>query len=230
MINHDALEAPSLAESQLLHQPRNLESIIMKRTIALAALALTSSLALAACTDDTASDAPETTTTTTSETATQSSEETGMNDQMGAEGHDHPADGGQPPAGIAAEENPTYPVDTEVVLTADHMPGMEGAEATIAGAFDTTTYSVSYTPTDGGDPVTDHRWVVHEEFVDPGQAPLPEGSEVVLDAEHMSGMKGVEATIDYSTDETVYMVDLTVDRMTMTNHKWVTESEIAPAE
>lgn len=58
MINHDALEAPSLAESQLLHQPRNLESIIMKRTIALAALALTSSLALAACTDDTASDAP----------------------------------------------------------------------------------------------------------------------------------------------------------------------------
>lgn len=122
----------------------------MKRTIALAAFALTSSLALAAGTDDAASDAPETTTTTTSETATQSSEETGMNDQMGAEGHDHPADGGQPPAGIAAEENPTYPVDTEVVLTADHMPGMEGAEATIAGAFDTTTYSVSYTPTDGG--------------------------------------------------------------------------------
>ena len=40
----------------------------------------------------------------------------------------------------------------------------------------------------------------------------------------------VEATIDYSTDETVYMVDLTVDGMTMTNHKWVTESEIAPAE
>ena len=39
MINHDALEAPSLAESQLLHQPRNLESIIIKRTIALAALA-----------------------------------------------------------------------------------------------------------------------------------------------------------------------------------------------
>ena len=219
MINHDALEAPSLAESQLLHQPRNLESIIMKRTIALAALALTSSLALAACTDDTASDAPETTTTTTSETATQSSE-----------GHDHPADGGQPPAGIAAEENPTYPVGTEVILTADHMPGMDGATATISGAFDTTTYSVSYTPTDGGDPVTDHRWVVHEELVDPGQAPLPEGSEVVLDAEHMSGMKGTEATIDYSTDETVYMVDLTVDGMTMTNHKWVTESEIAPAE
>lgn len=46
----------------------------------------------------------------------------------------------------------------------------------------------------------------------------------------MSGMKGAGATIDYSTEETVYMVDLTVDGMTMTNHKWVTESEIQPAE
>lgn len=46
----------------------------------------------------------------------------------------------------------------------------------------------------------------------------------------MSGMQGAEATIDYSTDETVYMVDLTVDGMEMTNHKWVTESEIQPVE
>ena len=106
----------------------------------------------------------------------------------------------------------------------------KSAEATISGAFDTTAYSVSYTPTEGGAPVTDHRWVVHEELVDPGQAPLPNGASVVLDAEHMSGMKGAEATIDYSTEETVYMVDLTVDGMTMTNHKWVTESEIQPAE
>lgn len=119
---------------------------------------------------------------------------------------------------------------TEVILTADHMPGMDGATATISGAFDTTTYSVSYTPAEGGAPVTDHRWVVHEELVDPGQAPLPDGASVVLDAEHMSGMKGAEATIDYSTEETVYMVDLTVDGMTMTNHKWVAESEIQPAE
>ncbi|MCS5480602.1 YdhK family protein [Corynebacterium sp. YIM 101645] len=191
----------------------------MKRTIALAALTLTSTLVLAACADDTASDAPETTTT-------QASAEAGMD----AEGHDHPADGGQPPAGIVAEENPTYPVGTEVILTADHMPGMEGATATVSGAFDTTTYSVSYTPTTGGGPVTDHRWVVHEELVDPGAAPLPDGAAVVLDAEHMTGMHGAEANIDYSTDETVYMVDLTVDGMTMTNHKWVTESEISPAE
>lgn len=190
----------------------------MKRTIALAALALTSTLMLAACTDDTASD------------------EAGMHDQpmshgdMDAEGHDHPADGGAPPAGIAVADNPIYPVGTEVILTADHMPGMDGATARISGAFDTTTYSVSYTPAGGGEPITDHRWVVHEELVDPGEAPLPEGTEVVLDAEHMQGMKGAEATIDYSTDETVYMVDLMMGEMRMTNHKWVTESEIKPAE
>ena len=204
----------------------------MKRSITLAALVLTSTLALTACSDATDnSDDADTTSTTT---ATAETNETHQGDTPtsgeGHRGHDPPAGGGAPPAGIGEAEDPTYPVGTEVILTADHMPGMDGATATISGAFDTTTYSVSYTPAEGGAPVTDHRWVVHEELVDPGQAPLPDGASVVLDAEHMSGMKGAEATIDYSTEETVYMVDLTVDGMTMTNHKWVTESEIQPAE
>ena len=43
-------------------------------------------------------------------------------------------------------------------------------------------------------------------------------------------MKDAEATIDYSTQETVYMVDIDNDEMTMKNHKWVTESEIEPAQ
>lgn len=189
----------------------------MKRVIALTALTLTSALALSACGEADNADPTETTVTTAATSADE-----------GHDGHDHPADGGTPPAGIEQAADPTYPAGTEVLLTADHMPGMEGAEATISGAFDTTTYSVSYTPTNGGAPVTDHRWVVHEELLDPGQAPLPDGAEVVLDAEHMSGMKGAQATIDYSTDETVYMVDLIVDGMAMTNHKWVTESEIQP--
>ena len=119
---------------------------------------------------------------------------------------------------------------SEALLAADHMPGMDGSAATISGAFTTTTYSVSYTPTDGGDPVTDHRWVVHEELVDPGEAPLPEGAEVVLAADHMPGMEGATATIDSATDETVYMVDYEMDGMAMTNHKWVVESEILPAQ
>ena len=199
----------------------------MKRTIAFAALTLTSALALSACGEANNADTTDTTTTATATQTTTDTAASTTDEEYG--GHDHPADGGAPPAGIEEAADPTYPVGTEVLLTADHMPGMDGATATISGAFDTTTYSVSYTPTEGGAPVTDHRWVVHEELVDPGQAPLPDGASVVLDAEHMSGMKGAEATIDYSTEETVYMVDLTVDGMTMTNHKWVTESEIQPA-
>ncbi|WP_431190320.1 YdhK family protein [Janibacter cremeus] len=115
-----------------------------------------------------------------------------------------------------------------MTLTADHLSGTKGAEASISGAFDTTAYSVSYTPTDGGERVTDHKWVVHEELEDPGKAPLAAGTETGLDADHMTGMDGAEATIDRSTDETVYMVDLTIDGETMTNHKWFVESEIQP--
>ncbi|MGD7003825.1 YdhK family protein [Corynebacterium halotolerans] len=204
----------------------------MKRSMTLAALALTSTLALSACSD--ATDNSDTAETVSTTTATSENNETQQENTTTADdgGHDmeHPEDGGPPPEGITEATEPTYPVGSEVILTADHMPGMDGAQATISGAFDTTTYSVSYTPTDGGEPVTDHKWVVHEELVDPGEAPLPDGAEVVLDAEHMPGMKGAEATIDSSTDETVYMVDLTTEEMTMTNHKWVVESEIAPAQ
>src|SRR5699024_5206118 len=166
----------------------------MKHSTSLIALTLAAGLTLSACSD--ASDSAEPV-PATSENAT---EDEGHKDMA----HDHPEDGGAPPAGIEEAENPTYPVGTEVTLTADHMPGMDGATATISGAFDTTTYSVSYTPTNGDAPVTDHRWVVHEELADPGEAPLADGATAVMTAEHMPGMKDAEATIDYSTQETVY--------------------------
>ena len=146
-------------------------------------------------------------------------------------GHEgHAADGGDPPEEITKAAAPKFDVGDTVVLSADHMPGMKGAEATVSGAFDTTTYSISYTPTDGGDPVKDHKWVVHEELEDPGKAPLKKGAKVTVNADHMPGMKGAEATIDSATDETVYMVDITTDEMEMTNHKWVVESEMKSAE
>lgn len=146
-----------------------------------------------------------------------------------ADEHDHPADGGPVPEGMVEAANPEYPVGTTVILTADHMPGMEGVTATIVGAYDTFTYSVDYVPTDGGDPITDHKWVVQEEIEDAGDERLPDGSEVILLAGHMHGMEGAAATIAYSTDETVYVVDFEVDGMAMTNHKWVVESEIEQA-
>ncbi|KYK01702.1 hypothetical protein AUV02_05605 [Micrococcus sp. CH3] len=153
----------------------------------------------------------------------------GNNAESGDEEMEHPMDGGPAPEGIAEASEPTYPVGTEVQLTADHMEGMEGATATISGAFDTYTYSVNYTPAGGGDPVADHKWVVQEEIEDAGDARLADGTEVTLLAAHMEGMEGVKATIASSTDETVYMVDYETDGMKMTNHKWVVESEIQPA-
>ena len=153
----------------------------------------------------------------------------GNNAESGDEEMEHPMDGGPAPEGIAEASEPTYPVGTEVQLTADHMEGMEGATATISGAFDTYTYSVNYTPAGGGDPVADHKWVVQEEIEDAGDARLADGTEVTLLAEHMEGMEGVKAIIASSTDETVYMVDYETDGMKMTNHKWVVESEIQPA-
>ncbi|GAA1556744.1 YdhK family protein [Brevibacterium picturae] len=197
----------------------------MKRSTPLttiAAVAAASALTLSGCSspeDDTA--AQHSQHETPSESA--SSEDHG-------ESHKHASDGGQPPEGIKEASDPTYAVGEEVTLTADHMPGMNGAKATISGAFDTTTYSVSYTPTDGGDPVKDHKWVVHEELDNPDRAPLADGTEVVLNADHMPGMKGAEASIDSSTEETVYMVDVDTDDMTMTNHKWVVEGEVQPGQ
>ena len=141
-------------------------------------------------------------------------------------GMEHPMDGGPAPEGIETAASPTYPVGTEVTLTADHMEGMDGANATIAGAYDTYTYAVDFTPSAGGEPVKDHKWVVQQEIKDAGDERLADGTEVTLEAEHMEGMKGAKATIASSTEETVYMVDYESDGMTMTNHKWVVESEI----
>ncbi|TDT32994.1 YdhK family protein [Naumannella halotolerans] len=142
---------------------------------------------------------------------------------------EHPMDGGPAPAGIKTAAAPKYPVGTKVILTADHMMGMDGAKATIVGAYSTYTYAVDFTPTTGGDPVKDHKWVVQQEIKDAGSKRLADGTEVTLEADHMKGMKGAKATIASSTDQTVYMVDYEAGGMKMTNHKWVVESEIKPA-
>ncbi|WP_341961992.1 YdhK family protein [Planococcus maritimus] len=157
-----------------------------------------------------------------------------MDEQMGDEdGHmmDH-SGSGEVPDGLQEAQNPTYPTGSRAVITTDHMSGMKDAEATIAGAYDTTVYAVSYTPEGGGEPVEDHKWVIHEELENAGGEPFQEGDEVVLDAEHMQGMDGVTATIDSAQQTTVYMVDFTATDSgeQVTNHKWVTEDELAPVE
>lgn len=134
------------------------------------------------------------------------------------------------PNNVKIAENPTFKVGTEAVIMADHMKGMEGAIATIAGAFDTTAYSVSYVPTTGGEKVKNHKWVIQEEIQNAGEKPFVPGAKVVLEADHMKGMKGATAKIDSVKHTTVYMIDFTPttggDRVI--NHKWVTEDELAP--
>ncbi|TLP71999.1 YdhK family protein [Nesterenkonia sphaerica] len=186
-----------------------------KLRLTLGAAALCSALMLAGCAS---ADNDEPTT----------SEPSAEHDDHGGHGDmEHPTDGGPVPEGMTEAADPEYPIGSEVTLTADHMHGMDGATATIVGAYDTYTYSVDYTP-EGGEPVTDHQWVVQEEIEDAGDERLADGAEVVLLADHMEGMAGVTATIASSTDETVYVVDYEADGMTMTNHKWVVESEIEP--
>lgn len=136
---------------------------------------------------------------------------------------------GEVPEDLKVEENPTFEVGNKAIIKDDHMEGMKGAEATIVLAFDTVAYTVSYTPTTGGEKVTNHKWVVHEEIEDAGDEPLEVGTEVILEADHMEGMDGAKAEIDSAEQTTVYMINYTptTGGEEVTNHKWVTESELS---
>jgi hypothetical protein len=135
---------------------------------------------------------------------------------------------GEVPKDLKPAENPTYEVGSQAIINADHMEGMDGAESTIVGAYDTTVYTISYTPTTGGERVTNHKWVIHEEIKNAGDEPFEQGEEVTLQADHMEGMNGATAEIDSAQQTTVYMVDYTPTNgeEKVTNHKWVTESEL----
>lgn len=184
---------------------------------------------LGACSSTTTQDTSHETHVTSSEvaTTTESSETSVSSDEMMHEHHES----GEIPAGMKDAENPKYPVGTQVTLTATHMPGMENGQATVVGAYDTTIYAVSYTPTDGGAEVKNHKWVVQEELQDPNQE-VAAGDTVVLEADHMTGMKGATATVDEAIQGTVYVVDYEPadgGEMVM-NHMWVTEDEMTATE
>ncbi|MEG0289766.1 MAG: YdhK family protein [Carnobacterium sp.] len=138
-------------------------------------------------------------------------------------------DSGEIPDGLKEAENPKYKVGDKAIIETTHMAGMKDAEATIVGAFDTTAYEVTYTPTNGGERVENHKWVVQEEIADAGQEMLEPGTEVELEANHMEGMKGATATIEDAEQTTVYMIDYMPKNggKEVKNHKWVTESELS---
>lgn len=136
---------------------------------------------------------------------------------------------GEVPANLKVAENPTFTVGSEAIILTDHMKGMEGAVATIVGAYETTAYVISYTPVTGGERVENHKWVIQGEIKDAGDKTLEQGTEVTIEADHMKGMKGAIAEIDAAEKTTVYMIDYTptTGGEKVTNHKWVTESELS---
>ena len=139
---------------------------------------------------------------------------------------------GEVPEGLKSAESPTYEVGSQAYIQADHMEGMQGAKAKIVGAYDTTVYAISYTPKTGGEKVVDHKWVIHEELQDAGEAPLELGTEVTVNAAHMEDMDGVTAEISSAEETTVYMVDYTpmTGGEEVKNHKWLIESELLPVK
>ncbi|MDN7243865.1 YdhK family protein [Planococcus shenhongbingii] len=167
----------------------------------------------------------------TSEAPVDNAAEENMSQESGHENMDH-SSSGEVPADLQEAENPAYPVGSQAIIETGHMDGMKGAEATIAGAYDTTAYAVTYTPTTGGEPVENHKWVIHEELENSGDQPLKPGDEVTLAADHMEGMDGATATIDSTENTTVYMIDFTptTGGEPVINHKWVTESELSPKQ
>lgn len=136
---------------------------------------------------------------------------------------------GDVPKGLQQADNPTYQIGEQAIINTNHMEGMDGATATIVGAYETTAYAVTYTPTTGGSKVTNHKWVIHEEIKNASEQPYQLGDEVVLEADHMAGMKGASATIDSVEQTIVYMVDFTptTGGDSVKNHKWVTENELS---
>lgn len=136
------------------------------------------------------------------------------------------------PVGLKNAVSPLFPVGSTAIITDGHMEGMKGAEATIIGAYDTTAYMISYEPTTGDERVEKHKWVIHEELINVGNSPLSPGTEVKTEASHMEGMENAKIVIDETIQTTVYMIDYvsTTDGDTVKNHKWVTESELAPAK
>lgn len=141
-------------------------------------------------------------------------------------GMDH-SSSGEVPDGLQAAENPAFEVGSQVLVEADHMAGMQGMEATVSGAYDTTVYSISYTP-EGGEPVEGHKWVIYEELEKSGEEPLEPGAEVIVNAAHMEGMAGVTATIDTAEETTIYTIDyVTSSGEEVTNHMWVTGEELS---
>lgn len=154
-------------------------------------------------------------------------ENNGSKDQKEEEHMEHKSES-KAPDDMKRTDDSKFKKGDEVTITAGHMSGMKNAEATVKGAYETYAYVVSYTPTNGDEKVSNHKWVVNEEVADAPENGFKKGDTVKLEADHMPGMKGAEAKIDDVNKTTVYVVDYrsTENDKMVKNHKWMTSNEL----
>ncbi|WP_059103475.1 YdhK family protein [Shouchella shacheensis] len=201
-----------------------------RKQLVMVAASLATAVALSACGGDDEGTSPDENTDTDTGSEENMDDMDGMDHDM-----DHDMDhssSGEIPEDLEEAEDPTYEVGSQAMIEDGHMEGMAGAEATIVGAYDTTAYAISYTPTTGGERVENHKWIIHEEVQDAADEPYEPGAEVMVEATHMEGMEGARAEIDSTEETTVYMIDFTstTSEEEVINHKWVTESELSSIE
>ncbi len=133
------------------------------------------------------------------------------------------------PEGIKEAENSTFTVGDVVTINAAHEEGMQGSQGIILGAYDTIVYSVSYIPTNDGQPEENHKWIVHEELQGLDEEMLVPGAEVILEADYEEGMFGAEGEIDTAEQTIVYMVEYVLPNG-IQKQKWFKESELTATE
>lgn len=102
-------------------------------------------------------------------------------------------------------KDPVFKVGDVVTINADHMPNMKGAIGQVVAVYG-NAYEVNYWPTDGGDEVKNHKWLV--------------GSEMELSTEDYPtenpNEKTDEGSDDNSSDEMVESLEKFIDKLDLT--------------
>src|SRR5699024_11441700 len=131
-----------------------MEGKIMNKKLMIGVIALFVSVVLAACGGN---DNNNDTNNDSSEDMVEKEESDNPEGEDDSSMNMDPSSSGEIPDDLANADDPTYPIDSEAEINADHMKGMNGAVATIEGAYDTIAYEVTYTPKDGGEKVENHK-------------------------------------------------------------------------
>ena len=85
------------------------------------------------------------------------------NDQK-SESHMKHNDESKVPEDMTSTNEGEFKVGDKVTITAGHMPGMKGATATVDSAEKTNVYMVTYTDTETGKEIKNHKWMSEDEL------------------------------------------------------------------